>query len=299
LETVLELNNLTKVFGKITAVDSLSFSVNKGDIYGILGPNGSGKSTTLGMVLNVVNPTSGSWKWFGEEPQQEHLKRIGAIIERPNFYPYLTATQNLKIVAKIKNANPNNIEHKLRTVGLYDRKDSVFSTYSLGMKQRLAIAAALLNDPEILILDEPTNGLDPQGIRDIRDIIRQIAIGGTTILLASHLLDEVEKVCSHVVVIKNGKKLYSGKVDEMTASYGYIEVNADNRILLLQKLGELGFTKIQQEKDFIKLILESETDTRSLNETLFKSGVTLTHLVKRKNTLEEQFIELTGQKMHA
>ncbi|GAB1395542.1 ABC transporter ATP-binding protein [Saprospiraceae bacterium] len=299
METVLELNNLTKVFGKITAVDSLSFSVNKGDIYGILGPNGSGKSTTLGMVLNVVNPTSGSWKWFGEEPQQEHLKRIGAIIERPNFYPYLTATQNLKIVAKIKNANPNNIEHKLRTVGLYDRKDSVFSTYSLGMKQRLAIAAALLNDPEILILDEPTNGLDPQGIRDIRDIIRQIAIGGTTILLASHLLDEVEKVCSHVVVIKNGKKLYSGKVDEMTASYGYIEVNADNRILLLQKLGELGFTKIQQEKDFIKLILESETDTRSLNETLFKSGVTLTHLVKRKNTLEEQFIELTGQKMHA
>lgn len=248
METVLELNNLTKVFGKITAVDSLSFSVNKGDIYGILGPNGSGKSTTLGMVLNVVNPTSGSWKWFGEEPQQEHLKRIGAIIERPNFYPYLTATQNLKIVAKIKNANPNNIEHKLRTVGLYDRKDSVFSTYSLGMKQRLAIAAALLNDPEILILDEPTNGLDPQGIRDIRDIIRQIAIGGTTILLASHLLDEVEKVCSHVVVIKNGKKLYSGKVDEMTASYGYIEVNADNRILLLQKLGELGFTKIQQDE---------------------------------------------------
>lgn len=299
METVLEINNLTKVFGKITAVDSLSFSVNKGDIYGILGPNGSGKSTTLGMVLNVVNPTSGSWKWFGEEPQQEHLKRIGAIIERPNFYPYLTATQNLKIVAKIKNANPNNIEHKLRTVGLFDRKDSVFSTYSLGMKQRLAIAAALLNDPEILILDEPTNGLDPQGIRDIRDIIRQIATGGTTILLASHLLDEVEKVCSHVVVIKNGKKLYSGKVDEMTASYGYIEVNADNRTLLLQKLGELGFTKIQQEKDFIKLILESETDTRSLNETLFKSGVTLTHLVKRKNTLEEQFIELTGQKMHA
>ncbi|HMV23799.1 MAG TPA: ABC transporter ATP-binding protein [Saprospiraceae bacterium] len=299
METVLEINNLTKVFGKITAVDSLSFSVNKGDIYGILGPNGSGKSTTLGMVLNVVNPTSGSWKWFGEEPQQEHLKRIGAIIERPNFYPYLTATQNLKIVAKIKNANPNNIEHKLRTVGLFDRKDSVFSTYSLGMKQRLAIAAALLNDPEILLLDEPTNGLDPQGIRDIRDIIRQIATGGTTILLASHLLDEVEKVCSHVVVIKNGKKLYSGKVDEMTASYGYIEVNADNRTLLLQKLGELGFTKIQQEKDCIKLILESETDTRSLNETLFKSGVTLTHLVKRKNTLEEQFIELTGQKMHA
>lgn len=299
METVLEINNLTKVFGKITAVDSLSFSVNKGDIYGILGPNGSGKSTTLGMVLNVVNPTSGSWKWFGEEPQQEHLKRIGAIIERPNFYPYLTATQNLKIVAKIKNANPNNIEHKLRTVGLFDRKDSVFSTYSLGMKQRLAIAAALLNDPEILLLDEPTNGLDPQGIRDIRDIIRQIATGGTTILLASHLLDEVEKVCSHVVVIKNGKKLYSGKVDEMTASYGYIEVNADNRTLLLQKLGEMGFTKLLQEKDFIKLILESETDTRSLNETLFKSGVTLTHLVKRKNTLEEQFIELTGQKMHA
>lgn len=299
MESVLEINKLSKVYGKITAVDKLSFSVNKGDVYGILGPNGSGKSTTLGMILNVVNPTEGSWKWFGEEPEQEHLKRIGAIIERPNFYPYLTAVQNLKVIAKIKDAPFGNIDAKLKAVGLYERKDSAFKTFSLGMKQRLAIAAALLNDPEVLILDEPTNGLDPQGIRDIRDIIRNIAGNGTTILLASHLLDEVEKVCSHVVVIKNGRKLYSGSVEEMSASFGYIEVNAANRDLLAQKLRELGFTKISYERDFLKIITEQQTDTGKLNEQLHNCGISLTHLAKRRNTLEEQFIELTGQNQQA
>ncbi len=295
MEKVLEINNLSKVFGKLTAVNNLSFSVQKGDIYGILGPNGSGKSTTLGMILNVVNPTSGSWKWFGEDPTNEHLKRIGAIIERPNFYPYLSAVENLKVVAKIKNAPLENIETKLKAVDLWDRKNSTFSTFSLGMKQRLAIAAALLNDPEVLILDEPTNGLDPQGIRDIRDIIQNIASGGTTILLASHLLDEVEKVCTHVVVIKNGNMLYSGKVDELTASHGYLEVNSDNQLELQKKLTEMGFNKISKEKNHLKVILDHEITTGELNQKLFESRIILTHLVKKKSTLEEQFIELTRQ----
>jgi len=197
LETILTVSNLTKKFGHLTAVKDLSFTIEKGNVYGILGPNGSGKSTTLGIVLNVVNKTSGAFSWFnGATSTHEALKKVGAIIERPNFYPYMTAKQNLSLVCKIKEVSSQKIEEKLEIVGLLDRKDSKFKTYSLGMKQRLAIASALLNDPEILILDEPTNGLDPQGIHQIREIIKKIASQGTTILLASHLLDEVEQVCS-------------------------------------------------------------------------------------------------------
>ncbi len=295
METVLELNNLTKIFGKLTAVNNLSFTVERGNIYGILGPNGSGKSTTLGMILNVVNATSGTWRWFGEEPTHDHLKRIGAIIERPNFYPYMTAIENLKVVAKIKNAPPENIELKLKSVALWERRNSKFSTFSLGMKQRLAIAAALLNDPEVLILDEPTNGLDPQGIRDIREIIMKIAAQGTTILLASHLLDEVEKVCTHVVVIKSGNMLYCGKVDELSASHGYLELNTDDNIKLLEVLKSIGITNIVQEKNHIKVILDADVSTKTINQKLFENGIVLDHLVKKKSTLEEQFIEITRQ----
>ena len=162
METILSVNNLTKKFGYLTAVQDLSFSIQKGNVYGILGPNGSGKSTTLGIVLNVVNSTNGSFSWFdGNASTHDALKKVGAIIERPNFYPYMTALQNLKLVCKIKEVPEEKIKDKLELVGLWERKDSKFRTYSLGMKQRLAIASALLNDPEILILDEPTNGLDP------------------------------------------------------------------------------------------------------------------------------------------
>ena len=203
METILSLQKINKKFGQIHAVNNLSFDIKKGNIYGILGPNGSGKSTTLGIILNVVNRTSGEFSWFnGNASMHEALKKVGAIIERPNFYPYMTATQNLKLICKIKGISTERIEEKLKTVNLYERKDSKFSTFSLGMKQRLAIASAILNDPEVLILDEPTNGLDPQGIHEIREIIKNIAANGTTILLASHLLDEVEKVCSHAIVIR-------------------------------------------------------------------------------------------------
>jgi len=193
LETILSIKNLSKRYGIVQAVKNVSLEIHKGNVYGILGPNGSGKSTTLGIVLNVVNKTSGDYNWFGGTMQtHEALKKVGAIIERPNFYPYMTAQENLELVCKIKSINYSKVHEKLSLVGLIERKDSKFSTFSLGMKQRLAIASALLNDPEILILDEPTNGLDPHGIHQIRDIIKQIASQGTTILLASHLLDEVE-----------------------------------------------------------------------------------------------------------
>ena len=194
MKTILTVANLTKKFGYLTAVKDLSFTIEKGNVYGILGPNGSGKSTTLGIVLNVVNRTAGGFSWFdGNLSTHEALKKVGAIIERPNFYPYMSALQNLKLVCMIKEVPQDRIQEKLELVGLWDRKDSKFRTYSLGMKQRLAIASALLNNPEILILDEPTNGLDPQGIHQIREIIKKVASEGTTILLASHLLDEVEK----------------------------------------------------------------------------------------------------------
>jgi len=295
LEPILTINNLTKKFGYLTAVKDLTFTINKGNVYGILGPNGSGKSTTLGIVLNVVNKTSGDFKWFdGTVSTHNALKRVGAIIERPNFYPYMTAHQNLKLVCKIKGVDYKNIDEKLEIVGLLDRKDHKFKTYSLGMKQRLAIASALLNDPEILILDEPTNGLDPQGIHQIREIIKKIASQGTTILLASHLLDEVEKVCSHVVVLRKGERLYSGRVDEMISSYGFFELKSEDNEKLIKQLEENPvFGNINEENGLITAFLNEPLEASEFNELLFKNGITLSHLVKRKESLEEQFLKLT------
>jgi len=298
LETILSLKNLDKKYGQVHAVNKLSFDIQKGNVYGILGPNGSGKSTTLGIILNVVNRTSGEFSWFnGKISTHEALKKVGAIIERPNFYPYMTATQNLELICKIKGISSGKIDEKLTTVNLFERKDSKFSTFSLGMKQRLAIASALLNDPEILILDEPTNGLDPQGIHEIRQIIKSIASNGTTILLASHLLDEVEKVCSHVIVIRKGIKLYSGRVDEMTVSIGFFElkVESNEEKLIATLKGHPAIGKINKNQETIITTLNSEISSTELNEFLFKKGIILSHLVKRKPSLEEQFLDLTNK----
>jgi len=299
LETILSIKNLDKKFGKIHAVNNLSFDIQKGNVYGILGPNGSGKSTTLGIILNVVNKTSGSFSWFGGALTTHNaLKRVGAIIERPNFYPYMTATQNLKLVCKIKEISEDIIDKKLKQVNLFERRDSKFKTFSLGMKQRLAIASALLNNPEILILDEPTNGLDPQGIHEIREIIKEIAAKGTTILLASHLLDEVEKVCSHVVVIRNGKKLYSGRVDEMSTSFGLIEigtVSPKNELFSALKNYE-GIASVKEENELIILKLDKDISSAELNSFLMKKNIIVSHLVKRKPTLEQKFLNLTNNK---
>ncbi|WP_425075201.1 ABC transporter ATP-binding protein [Psychroserpens sp. S379A] len=295
MESILTINNLTKKFGYLTAVKNLSFTINKGNVYGILGPNGSGKSTTLGIVLNVVNKTQGDFHWFdGKTSTHDALKKVGAIIERPNFYPYMTAEQNLRLVCKIKDVDESKIAEKLEVVGLLDRKDHKFKTYSLGMKQRLAIASALLNDPEILILDEPTNGLDPQGIHQIRAIIKAIASQGTTILLASHLLDEVEKVCSHVVVLRKGEKLYSGRVDEMISSHGFFELKAERHDELVQLLkNDTSFGNIKIEGELITAFLNQPMDAPTFNKLMFSKGIVLSHLVKRKESLEEQFLQLT------
>lgn len=295
METILSLNKLDKKYGKIHAVNQLSFDIQKGNVYGILGPNGSGKSTTLGIILNVVNSNSGEFSWFnGALSTHEALKKVGAIIERPNFYPYMTASQNLQLICKIKEISTDKIDEKLKLVNLYERKNSKFQTFSLGMKQRLAIASALLNDPEILILDEPTNGLDPQGIHEIREIILDIAKKGTTILLASHLLDEVEKICSHVIIIRNGIKLYNGRVDEITTSNGFFELKAEDDeklIQLLEKHPTIGAVK--KEQDLITAMLTQKLSAAEMNTYLFKNNVAISHLVKRKPSLEQQFLDLT------
>ncbi|NNF20258.1 MAG: ATP-binding cassette domain-containing protein [Flavobacteriaceae bacterium] len=295
METILSVNHLTKKFGYLTAVEDLSFEIEKGNVYGILGPNGSGKSTTLGIVLNVVNKSQGSFSWFnGQLSTHDALKKVGAIIERPNFYPYMTALQNLRLVCKIKEVSYDKIQEKLELVNLWDRRKSTFKTYSLGMKQRLAIASALLNDPEILILDEPTNGLDPQGIHQIREIIKKVASMGTTILLASHLLDEVEKVCTHVVILRKGKKIYSGKVDGMLTSYGYFELKSAAQEKLLSFLeSHQSFGNIKEDRGLLTVYLEKEMDAGELNTLLHQQGITLSHLVKRKESLEEQFLTIT------
>ncbi len=296
METILNVDHLTKKFNFITAVKDVSFTIKKGNVYGILGPNGSGKSTTLGMVLNVVNETSGSFAWFGgNTTTHQALKKVGAIIERPNFYPYMSAEQNLRLVCKIKEVPTSKINEKLELVGLLDRKESKFRTYSLGMKQRLAIASALLNDPEILILDEPTNGLDPQGIHQIREIIKKIAAQGTTILLASHLLDEVEKVCTHAIILRKGQMIYCGRVDQMVASHGYFQLKTKDMDKLRSYLeNNDAFSSIKQENGFITAFLSEPMDAAKFNQLMFEQSIILSHLVWRKESLEEQFLSLTN-----
>lgn len=298
METILNIRNLHKKYKNVHAVNDVTFSIKKGHVYGILGPNGSGKSTTLGIVLNVVNKTSGDFEWFeGKLSETDSLKKVGAIIERPNFYPYMSAYQNLQLVCKIKEIPLERIDEKLELVGLLDRKNSNFKTFSLGMKQRLAIASALLNNPEILILDEPTNGLDPQGIRQIRDLILEIAKTGTTILLASHLLDEVEKVCSHVVVLQLGRMLYCGSVEEMVNSKTFFDLKSKDLAQLKSLMQQHpNFDKLNENDGKLTVFFNEEIEPETLNEYCIKNQIMLGLLVPKKHSLEEQFLALTKGK---
>ncbi len=297
MEKILSVKNLTKKFKRI-AVNNISFDVEKGNVYGLLGPNGSGKSTTFGMLLSTINPTSGEWYWFGKPgTEPETLKRIGAIIEQPNFYPYLSAEKNLQIVAEIKGTPYSRIDEVLQTVKLLERKKDKYSNYSLGMKQRLAIASAMLNNPEVLILDEPTNGLDPEGIIQVREIINNIAKEGITIIIASHLLDEIEKICSHVIVLKEGNAIYCGTVDGMTASKGFFELKADDNAQLLKVLEESQlFSLIKWDGELITANIQEDISASELNRKMVEKGIYLSQIVKRKQSLETQFLELVKNK---
>ncbi|MTI41388.1 ABC transporter ATP-binding protein [Fulvivirga lutimaris] len=292
MESVLSIKNLTKRYGRLTAVNNLSLEVSKGQVFGILGPNGSGKTTTLGILLDVINKTSGEFSWFGEPASKEMRKKIGAILETPIFYPYLSAAKNLEIVAEIKGAPKSNIEPALKKVELLDRKDDKFRTYSLGMKQRLSIASALLCDPEVMILDEPTNGLDPQGIAEIRELIKQIANEGKTIILASHLLDEVQKVCTHFCVLKKGNLIHVGSVDEVSKGASSVELMADDENIKEVLSGYDKTLKVEKEGNRYIVNLEDGVTASDLNAFLFSKGISVSHLVTQRKSLEKQFLEL-------
>lgn len=295
METVLSIRNLTKDFGKLRAVHGLNLEVKAGQVFGMLGPNGSGKTTTLGMLMGVTNPTSGEFFWFGEPPTHSLRKKIGAVLEHPIFYPYLSGQKNLELNAMIKECPADNIPKVLELVELSDRKDDKYKTYSLGMKQRLAIASALLNDPTVLILDEPTNGLDPMGIAEIREIIKKIAANGKTIILASHLLDEVQKVCSHFAVLKKGNLVYSGPVDEVGSGAETVEVNADVENLNDILLAFSGTSSINRDNGAFQVTLRDGFHSKELNKFLFEKGVTVSHLVTKKKSLEKQFLEILAE----
>jgi len=289
---VLETTNLTKHYGRIKAVKKLNLSIKKGTVFGILGPNGSGKTTTLGMVMDVTNMTSGSYKWFGKEPTKESRKKIGTILETPVFYPYLSGEKNLQIVAEIKETSYENIPKVLEQVGLLDRKDDNFRTYSLGMKQRLSIAAALVNDPIVLILDEPTNGLDPQGIAEIRQLILDIAKSGKTIILASHLLDEVQKVCSEFAVLKQGKLLHIGRVEDVSNQIVAVEIGADHPELekVLKEWDSI--LEVRPVKDHFVVTTQNGLESTHINKYLYEKGIIISHLHVQKKTLEKKFLEI-------
>jgi ABC-2 type transport system ATP-binding protein len=290
---ILSVKNLTKQYGKITAVSDVSFDVAAGTVFGILGPNGSGKTTTLGIILDVVQANSGTYSWFGSTDGENHRSKIGSILETPNFYPHLDAESNLKINALIKNVSFDRIDDVLAKVNLLERKKSKFRTFSLGLKQRLAIANALLSDPEILLLDEPTNGLDPQGILEVRQLINELADRGKTIIIASHLIDEVEKVCTHVAIMKKGKLLTTGPVGDILVNDSRIEIASDNLVELQSVLEKLDFVKkVSKQKDILVVSLTREVEVSEISKALQERNIYPTHLNKIKKRLEEQFFEI-------
>ena len=278
MQNILSIERLSKNYAAVRALNNLSLSVQKGDVYGLLGPNGSGKTTTLGIVLGVTNATKGSYSWFEEGSIHQLRKRIGAMLDKPNFYSHLSGIENLRLVADIKEVNNPQINDVLEMTGMIKPAGRKFMTYSTGMRQRLALAATLLGNPEVLVLDEPTNGLDPEGIADVRELILKIANEGVTVILASHLLDEVQKTCSHVAVLKDGKKLYEGHVQSLLAGDDRIEIGSDN----LEKLESVlaaydGIEQMKKEADRFKITLKAGYKASVLSAFLITNGVDITH----------------------
>jgi ABC-type multidrug transport system ATPase subunit len=293
---ILEVQALSKNYGHIKALREVSFSVPKGSVFGILGPNGSGKTTLLGIITDILKASNGQYKIFEETPSHEHRKKIGTLLETPNFYHYLNALQNLTIAAEIKGRGHGDIEQVLETVNLSKRKSSPFSTYSLGMKQRLAIGSTLLGNPDVLIFDEPLNGLDPVGIAEIRTLIKSLSAQGKTILLASHLLDEVEKVCTHVAILKQGQLLATGSVEEVFSQKDIVQINAQNQNELIALMQQYPCVhKVATLNQLVEVTFDAGTaNLEQINLQCFKAGITLSHLQLKKGNIESRFLELTG-----
>jgi ABC-type multidrug transport system ATPase subunit len=294
MSSILSIHSIHKSYGNIQALKGISFEIPQGSVFGILGPNGSGKTTLLGILLDVLKADSGDYSWFGGTDAAAARKQIGALLETPNFYAYLSAVRNLQINAQIKGKSEADIARVLEIVQLTSRKDSKFSTYSLGMKQRLAIANALLGNPKVLVLDEPTNGLDPEGIAEVRDLIKRLSHSGITIIMASHLLDEIEKVCTHVTVLKKGDLLLTGNIADAFGEQKLLEVKSEHLMQLKSLLQQLPAIKnITEQDDVLLLTLSDDINATALNKHCFEQGIVLSHLNFRKKSLENQFMELT------
>lgn len=294
--SVLKIEGLTKRYGKITALNNLNLTIEPGHVYGLLGPNGSGKTTTLGIILGILKQDEGEFEWFNGQYGQYHRLRIGAILETPNFYPYLNADENLEIIRHIKKDANHNFDELLSLVDLKERRKSKFSTYSLGMKQRLAIAGTLIGQPDVLIFDEPTNGLDPQGIAEVRTILKKIADSGKTVIMASHILDEVEKICSHVAIIKKGILLATGPIGSIINSDITVELAATDMAQLKTFLADLNIVKSLKITDkLIEITVNQDIDVSYINRLAFDHGILLSHIAGRKKRLETEFLEITSK----
>jgi ABC-2 type transport system ATP-binding protein len=297
---VLQVDGLTKRYGQKTAVEDLSFTVEQGQIFGFLGPNGSGKTTTIGMVFGIIRPTRGEISVFGESNREALARgRMSGTLEQPNLYPYLTGRENLALVAAIKGLEKKCVEPALAAVELLESANREVKSYSLGMKQRLALAAATLGDPELLILDEPTNGLDPEGMREIRELLVRLSRCGRTIFISTHLLDEVEKICTHVAILKRGRLQRAGAVTEFTGAKVTLRLCADDTRQLLEAVRQYEFAKdVRSIDDAVYLDLIDEAPA-SLNRYLAGRGIYLKELSSRRQTLEEAFLAVMTPKATA
>ena len=292
-ESILNVSNLTKNFNDLIAVNDISFEVKRGEIYGILGPNGSGKTTTLGILLGILNASSGSFSWFENGESNANRLRIGAMLETPNFYPYMNAIDNLRIVARIRKIAHEDeaIQRVLAIVDLTTRAKSKFKTYSLGMKQRLAIGASLLSDPEVLVFDEPTNGLDPLGIADIRALIQNLASQGKTIILASHILDEMEKICTKVSIMRFGQILKTDTLDNIIGNRESIHLRSNemNQIKVIINAKNLDFKEQSDSEIVVNGTLISSAE---LNKLLANEGIFCDEIYTKKQSLETAFLDI-------
>src|SRR5690242_10154036 len=273
--SVLLLDNITKSYGAIQALKGVSFEVPEGSVFGVLGPNGSGKTTLLSIILDVLKTDNGNFLWFAQPGSPDQRKKIGSLLETPNFYHYLSAVDNLKITQSISGRGTNkDIDTVLQKVKLFERRKSRFSSYSLGMKQRLAIAAALLGSPKVLVLDEPTNGLDPVGIAEIRDLIGELKNAGHTLIMASHLLDEVEKVCTHVAILKTGELLATGNVSDVLMDEDVVELSAADLQALANILQEYSKNiQVNQQSNTVQFSLPKGTaKLEDINRYCFNKG---------------------------